>query len=291
MKRKLNPWAPSALCLSLSLLSQACGEPDKKAQELEEPRVLGVRVESSSGGAYLEAGELAELEVLIAGTEGPLETTLAYHLCSAVDSASGVPFCAGDPEIEGTQSGTAQTFSVTIPESGPEGPWTLLGVACPDSDPSFADDPLDWRCSEGEPALRFSLDLEVGGEQNENPDLSQAQVEIGEESALVEATWTPASCEDGVPVVNAGAKVDVAVHLGEGARENKEETGVEVLQVSHFSTRGVLERHFSILDAGEEPVTRLEWEAPEESGPAKFYVVVRDGRDGVSFLSFSACVE
>lgn len=285
-----------ALALLLWTTTSACGDPMKFAQELEEERSLGVRVTNAAGEATVAAGDSGQIELLFGGPEGSEPLTVAYQLCPAADSARGVPFCVDDPWIEGDVDFDGAPIDFTVPESD-EGDTrlALLAVACASGQPELADDPLDWSCSDGSDPIRLSFDAWTRGDEHKdlNPDLSEAFIAVDDERLVLEAPTDPATCDEGVLHVAAEKTHEFLFVLGEDAREQVEFEGEEkeLLQLSTFATAGLFDRQFTILEAEEEPRTRVEWEAPDKSGPVKIFLVVRDGRGGVTWITTSVCVE
>ncbi len=267
----------------------ACGEPMKKAQEIEEPRTLAVQIEGQDGSATPAPGDDATLRVLFAGPSGPQRVNVAYKICESADSARGVPYCVGEVYEEGSQDGVDSLLEVafSVPESAAdETRIAVLGVACETGEPTLAEDPDDFHCSGGETPLAFSFDAYLGGaEENENPDLSGILIEIDGREVTLEGADEPPSCDESVAMVDAEKSLVVTVEYGSDAREED-----EWLQVSHFATKGEYERQYTILEPDERLATEIEWES-SKAGASKHYVVVRDGLGGVSFVTFSVCAE
>jgi hypothetical protein len=265
----------------------ACQEPLKDAQRIEEPRVLGVRVATVSDRASLDPGQSAELLVLLAGPDGPLNARLAYQICEAADSGHGVPFCAANVLAEGTVDVDGEPLALEVPASTPEGAHlALLGVACPEGEPMLREDPLDSGCTDGATALRWSFDAWTSAADftNRNPDLSELSVVIDGTSIPLDALEDTPSCDADVPEVSADVTHEMEIALGAEAREPGES-----LQLSNFSTSGLFERQYSFVEPEEAPEASVEWRAPGAGTATKQYLVLRDGRGGVSFASFSVC--
>lgn len=287
MKTRKSTQVALAALFTLGMI--ACGEPLKDAQVIEEPRTLAVQIEAEDGSATPAAGEDAIARIVFAGTAGPQEVHLAYRICEAADSARGVPYCSGPVYEEGVLDAVDSLAEVefSVPEDASAGSrFAVLGVACVTSSPSLAEDPNDWSCDGPDAPLAFSFDARVGGdERNENPDFSDVVIEVdGQVAPLESASLTP-SCVAGTPEVGVGEKTRVAIDFGPSAREEG-----EWFQVSHFATSGAYERQFTIIEPDEELTTEIEWEAGS-AGASKHYLVVRDGLGGVSFTTFSVCVE
>jgi len=273
----------AALLLPLA----ACEAPLKAAQLLEEARILGVRIVSEDGQASLERGQSALLDVLVAGPAGTLDAQLAYELCVAAESQRGVPFCEAGAFAKGTAALSGAPLAVEIPATTPPGAaLALLGVACLSGEPQLGDGPLDWSCSGGEAPLRLSFDAQLSTTEfsNLSPDLSQLELTVEDVMIPLDDVRAPATCEDDAAAVAASTTHRVEMNLGAGARDEASET----LQVSLFSTSGVFEHHYRFVEPGQSPSVSLDWKAAGP-GPVKQYVVVRDGRGGVSWASFSFC--
>lgn len=278
--------------LILSLVSLvACGDPLKDGQKLEDPRVLAVTVFDEEGSATPAAGEAAELSFLVAGPEGPQEGRIAYQICEAADSARGVPFCAGELLADGEVESEAALLGVsfTVPEATLPGTrLAVLAVLCTEGAPELAEDPLDWACSDESAPFNLSFDLWTApdsGEKNANPDLVDLAIEVREQAVSLDDPHEAPACGDGVVELDKERTHTFSFRLGEAARE-----GEEWLQVSHFSTAGLFEHQFSVMEPEEDAVVTLSWEAPKTAGPVKQYLVVRDGLGGVSFVSWTVCV-
>jgi hypothetical protein len=264
-----------------------CEDPLKPAQRIDDPRILAARVSTATGDARLVPGEGAEAEALLAGPEGPLTARLAYRVCPAAASQRGVPYCAGDPIATGTTDADAGAVAFALPPSlGSGARLAFLGAACLDGEPDLGDTPLGWSCSRGGQPLGFTFDAyTLESAPQANPDLTSMSVKVAQASVELSPSSTAATCDPGAPELAAGETHVVELELGDTAREPQ-----ETLQLSHFSTRGDFERHFSFVAPEQEPRVSLTWQAPSEAGPIKQYLVVRDGRGGVSWVTWSYCV-
>lgn len=275
-----------AILLSFGLLL-GCEDPLKPAQRIDEPRVLAARVSTATGDASLVPGEPAEVEALLAGPEGPLVARLAYRVCVAAESQRGVPYCAGDAIAAGTTDPGAGAVAFDVPATLVGGVrLALLGAACLDGEPELGDAPLGWSCSSGAEPLGFTFDAyTLASAPQANPDLAGLSVKVAQTGVELSPASTAAACDVGAAELAAGETHVVELDLGEAAREPD-----ETLQLSHFSTRGDFERHFSFVEPQAEPRVSLTWKAPSEAGPVKQYLVVRDGHGGVSWATWNYCV-
>lgn len=281
--------------LALSLVTSACEDPLKDAQRLEETRVLGVRVSSASGDASLEAGASATVEVLLAGPEGPADARFGFQFCEAADSDRGVPYCAREAFAGHTAETLREPIVVEVPAEVPLGArLALLGVACASGAPLLEGAPLEWSCDGDGVPIRLSFDAQVRTARfaHRNPNLSELSLAIGDVAIPLDDVHAEASCEDGTIEVAAAVRHQVVWDVGALAREPGDGTEShldESLQLSHFSSAGLFERPLSFIDAHEAPTVSLEWDAPAAGVAAKLYLVVRDGRGGVSWVSASVC--
>lgn len=278
------------------LMLSACEDPLKEAQRLQEPRVLGVRLSSGDDRAELSPEAPAQLEFLLAGPAGPVaEARVAYALCVAADTERGVPRCSREPFASGSAELDGGAIAFDAPAGIAAGTrLALLGVICLRSEPELASSPLDWRCSDGGEPLRLSFDARMAGEElaNRNPDLSALSIRVGGVAIPPEAAGVTPGCGAGATTLDRQQASSIEVELGELAREPARGAFAgESLQLSHFASDGRLQRHYSFIAPGEAPATALRFEPPSNGGPLKQYLVVRDDRGGVSWASFSFCVE
>jgi hypothetical protein len=273
---------------TLALLA-ACEDPLKLAQVLEEPRILGVRVATSDDHSSLLPGEPASLALLLAGPDGGVHGRMAYRLCEAAASVRGVPYCAAAPFAEGRVILDGAPFEAPLPETlEPDARLALLGAVCLTGEPELTDDATAASCSDGTAPLDFSFDARVGGDDfaNLNPDLSSLQLLVGAVPVPLDEVDAAPTCDDAAPSVDANVAHDLALELGDGARDDDAES----LQLSHFATAGEYARTFNFVEPGAALSARVRWQAPAAETPVKHYVVVRDGRGGVSWATFSLCV-
>ncbi len=265
----------------------ACEDPLKPAERIDDPRVLAARVSTATGDASLVPGESAEAELLLAGPQGPLTARVAYRLCAAAESQRGVPYCAEEPFAAGVTDPGVGAAAFDLPPTLRGGVrLALLGAACLDGDPELGETPLDWSCTNGTEPLGFTFDAyTLGTTPQANPDLNALSVKVAQTNLELSPASTAATCDAGTLKVAAGETHVVDLDLGEAAREPQ-----ETLQLSHFSTRGKFERHFSFVGPEQAPRVALKWQVPRETGPLKQYLVVRDGRGGVSWATWNFCV-
>jgi hypothetical protein len=137
--------------------------------------------------------------------------------------------------------------------------------------------------------------------RNQNPGL----VEFGmrEERGGAE----PASLLDGTATVapslpTAKSRRELVMTRANEAAELKSDGGYEILSVSWFTDRGILDGARSTFRSEECPTqldcpkgpppatTTNDWVAPTDTGPARFWVVLRDDRGGVGWLAGMATI-
>lgn len=277
----------------LSLLALLCGceDPLEDAQLLEEPRVLGVRVSAADGRAALVPGESAQLEILLAGPQGlPADAHLTWRLCESGEAERGVPICVGEPLIEQTLDFDGSALAMEVPSSVAGESLVLLGAFCLEGEPRLLEDPLDWSCSNGRQPLRFSFEPRVAtdGFDNLNPDLADLSIAAGDTLLALDTTASLPDCSGDAVLLDPQQARHLELALPAAARQMEAR---ETLQLSHFATAGVWQRHFTFVEPAQSLEVTLDFAPPEGAGPVKQYLVVRDGRGGVSWASVSFCVE
>ncbi len=277
-----NIWILAAF----GVCSLGCDDALEPAQRIDEPRVLGVRLSTERGEASLVPGEPALAELLLAGPDGPQAARIAYRFCEAASSQRGVPYCVSDAFAEGVTDVSAGPLVFDVPTTlEPGARLALLGVGCPDGEPTLADTPLDDRCSSAAKPLSFSFDAWTQRDVPRlNPDLAGLTVTLAGDIFATSPAHTAPACDDATPSLEAGQKHLLELDLGPASASTNE------LQISHFSTRGKLERQFSFLAEKQAPRVTLTWHTPREAGPVKQYLVVRDGSGGVSWATWNVCV-
>jgi len=261
-----RPMALSHGVFALSFTLMACGDPLKFPQDLEETRVIGVQVQSDSGYGWPGADESAEVRVLVAGPDGPAQLETAYQVCLAPETSRGVPYCAGSALATGqTPSSDDVSFSFEG-RSGllPEQRVVILGVGCESGQTKQRGSPKDWGCSDGSNALRFSYETEAASVQNKNPQLDRTVLSYDNVEVEFEATKVAPTCSG--PRILAEHTALIQLKLDTKAAEAE-----EVLQLSHFSSRGRFERQYTILDVDAD----LSAESAIISGIVKGNVVVK----------------
>jgi hypothetical protein len=179
----------------------------------------------------------------------------------------------------------APLFTFEGTEVAEEQRLAVLGVACVSGEPEFSGNPEDYSCDDSSKPLRFSFETDGRSLGNLVPSLDETEVSLDGQTVTFVLTDQKLACAAALSVA-ADKKQKLMIQLDEASREDG-----ETLQISHFSTAGRFERQFSILDPDESLTFELEFITPEEVGPARSYLVVRDGRGGSSWLSWDVCVE
>jgi hypothetical protein len=309
-----------AVCFFGALGLMACSDPLTKRQDIADLRVLGARVEplEDPSRAAVLAGESVRVRWLLAGPRGPLEVRYGLSACASAESARGIPSCTSEPSAEVVPDEPEREPSLELVV--PEGPRLLMsGVFCTKGDVELEGSLESSSCvdaSADQELASYEVPIAPSGaterDLNHHPDLTDAELLLDGE--LWPATRSESSagaagagggsndeslanpCEtDGAPRVAAGHTARFTLVLSETAREPRGSDqafgALEVLQLSHVSTVGELERPFTVLEPTDtELVAKLTWKAPKSAGPAYFYFVVRDLRGGVSWLERGICV-
>jgi hypothetical protein len=162
-------------------------------------------------------------------------------------------------------------------------------------------------CAGGAPILvTFDTPIVVDdNEINHHPTLADALVEIDGAAWLAPAD-AAASCAATAPsaelpqfTARSGDHRIVIALSGDDRDPLVDSTGLlppfENLQLSHFSTAGLLERPFSVIDGGAQRLdVQVTWTAPNSAPEGglltRFYFVVRDLRGGVDWIVRQACI-
>ncbi len=296
-------WAPLLLAAS----GWACDDPLKKNELVEEPRVLGARieVEGEPERAAPFPGESVNVRFLVAAPE--LEPALGFALvaCRSVEANVGLPACWSAPfaeseRLEPEPGAPAMRFELPEPEPGASKTRLLVkGVICPNGAPRVSDDP--GRCASGDRSLPVSLEAELAsdGDANLNPSFAAATLSFDGES-LPEAELSGDCAGSGLLEVSGKSKHQIRFEFPDSARDpvpqaNDYDPDRESLLVSHFSSGGELARAFSPIPYDRPEISaEVEWTAPDSNGASgvlvRFWFVVRDLRGGSDFVERAVCV-
>jgi hypothetical protein len=288
------------LVVLLSWWLVGCDDPLKTVELIEEPRVLGARVEVTGEPerAAPAPGESATVTFLLASPV--LEQTQGFALaaCPAAARRGTRSECAAEPfaqvvSADGEAASASLSFEVPA-ELAAAGRIAVLGVICPFGSPS-----ADGKSCDGvEPGRAVTLELELSrdGDSNYSPTLEPESLLLDDEQ------WpdVPAAEGDctglGYAEVDAGSAHTFQVSLDESDRDALPHPAEldplrESLQLSHFATAGDLSRAFETIawDSGE-LLRRTSWTAPKQHGLVRFWLVLRDFRGGGDFVERAICV-
>lgn len=300
-----------AACVALG-----CEDPLDDPQVISGLRVLAARVEpvSDPGRASVQPGEAVTVRFLVVAPGGAAEKSFGLLACVAAQTSRGVPRCQTEAfaRVLQTEVTRAEPFlSFVVPDTeqfASSNRVSLLGVFCTAGRPVLSEQAANLGCTEAaDLAQRVSYDISVSTtEVNRHPDLANAEVKLDGDAwgATNDAAVADAGCEDMgdfAPQISAARlSTRIEVTLPPASREALAVTSaqpdeLEVLQISHFSDLGRLERPFSSLSAAQpEPRFSVEWQMPaepvENPSAVHFFFVVRDGRGGSSWLSRVLCL-
>lgn len=285
--------------LGLALLG--CEDPLKTVELVEEPRLLGGRVEvmGAAERAAPAPGETATATFLLAAPAA--EQSLGFHLaaCPAAAREGTRNACAGPIFAEkASKNGEADVASLTftVPQDlDASGRVLVAGIVCPDGSPTANGE----ACDGADPGTPLQLELELAhdGDVNRNPVL-QADSIAFDGAAWATATATDGACTGlGLPEVAQDSKHDLVVELDESDRDtlprpSKLDPARESLQLSHFVTGGDVTRAFESIAWDSPQLHRqVSWTAPKQSGLVRFWFVLRDLRGGGDFVERAVCVQ
>lgn len=297
---------------ALLLVTVACGDPLKPPGLIEEPRVIGgkVEVDGEPRRAWPAPGEGATVRWLVGYPMERVPMTSGLLVCPGLPQSMGVADCAGPPfavAITEAPSTESPSLHFELPRADALAGIDralALGVLCSHGVPVLRESIIDSGCSDpaAEP-LKFSLEIgiERDGEGNHNPDLMAATV------ALDDEIWAPADPADEAGSGCQGSEARPAIAAGSGAhriavvasaadREPIPDEGRrEPLELTVLATGGELDRPYGVIE-GDAESDRLEfaWEAPATAAAdgtiVRVYVVGRDLRGGVDWAERALCV-
>lgn len=301
---RLRPW----LFGLFALCAGGCDDALKPTEIVQEPRVLGARVEveGEPQRAAPFPGERARVRFLVAAPE--LEASLGYALiaCRATLTNAGLGSCrepAFADSVRVAPEALAPELEFVLPEAEQEEerPRLLVsGVLCANGSPIVSEMPS--ACESGTDELRVNLEVDLATErdQNQNPSFEAAQVLLDGESFEAAAELTAACQGSGVREVPSGSEHRIRVEFPESARDRLERESSagadrESLLLSHFASSGELERAFSpVTPETPEIAADVSFRAPAVSDPGgqlvRFWFVVRDLRGGSDFAERALCV-
>jgi len=286
--------------VGLALLLVACDDPLKTVELIDEPRVLGARVEveGEPERAAPEPGQRARARFLLAAPEPLGELGFALMACPAAVRQGGRSECAGKAFASvvseaGVASEASLDFEVPA-ELDPRGRVLVLGVLCPEASP--IEDGAG--CQAGGVAKRVTLELDLSraDDVNHNPTLEPETILFDGEpwSELPAAAGECAGL--GYAEVEPSSAHSLEVALDEADRDalprpSELDPSRESLQLSHFTTAGDLSRAFeSVPWSSGELQRRTSWSAPAGAGLVQFWLVLRDFRGGSDFVQRAVCV-
>ncbi len=292
--------------LPLALALNACADPLKSVDRIEEPRPLAARVEvdGDPGRASPAPGELVHVKWLVAAPDGDVPSGFKLSACQGTSEVRGLLHCGGPVFATSAADALAlPSFDFSVPadfDTTASPRLTILGSLCANGNGNPSNGGA--ACNGGE-ELPVSLDFSVttSSDANQNPNFGPDSITLGE------ATWPTASapssgCQGfGLPELSrAAGKVELGIALAESSREalaqtNPEDPTREELRISHFTSAGELEAPFSeILPGDERAAARVAWQPPK-SAPSdgllvRFWFVVRDLRGGSDFTERAICL-
>ncbi|HEY6079006.1 MAG TPA: hypothetical protein VIW29_09400 [Polyangiaceae bacterium] len=289
------------LCgVGLALLLVGCDEPLKTVELIDEPRVLGARVEveGEPERAAPEPGERARARFLLAAPEPLAQLGFALLACPAAVRQGARSECAGEAFASVvSDAGLAEEASLDfeVPaELDPSGRVLVRGVLCPDTSPS-----VDGAgCQAGGAAKRVTLELDLSraDDVNHNPTLEPEAILFDGEpwSELPPAAGECAGLGYAEVEVGSAHTLEVALDAADRdalPRPSKLDPSRESLQLSHFTTDGDLSRAFeSVAWDSDALLRRASWSAPAHTGLVRFWLVLRDFRGGSDFVQRAVCV-
>jgi hypothetical protein len=290
-----------ALLLTMGLWLLGCDDPLKTVELIEQPRVLGARVEvtGDTGRAAPAPGESATLTLFVAAPE--LEPSFGFALaaCSAAPRNGARGSCALAPFariLRENAPGAVAALDFEVPaDLDPSGRVLVLGVVCPNGSPR-----ADAASCDGEHAgtpVQLELELSRPGDVNRNPELPADSITF-DDNAWAELPAVDVDCAGlGFPEVASGSQHRIDVRLDESDRDalprpSKLDPSRESLQLSHFISAGDISRAFETIAWDSDELNRhVDWTAPKTPGLTRAWFMLRDFRGGGAFTARSVCVQ
>jgi hypothetical protein len=277
-----------------------CDEDHAGVELIEKTRVLTARVEVAGEPSRASPlpGETVNVRFLVVAPEPEPAFAFSLASCVAIDSASTVPECRGEPiargaSLEPLAELPSMEFVTPAELTGSE--WlAVTGVICP-AGGTLNGETTD-ACSNGRAqAVSVDFPLDDGSAPNTNPTL----LTVGLDGA--ELSVDTASSEDcsALPQIKAGSKQHpLRVEVDPNSRDplpvvESSDAPRESLLVSYFITHGILEHAWgSLPSSGTTHAVTTRWDAPATGDAlvARIIIVVRDGRGGSDFTERRVCV-
>lgn len=274
----------SVVLLLLPAVVSGCGSPFPPETLVERLRVLGVRAAPPEAGP----ATIVELDALVADPAGagrPVDCTWGVCLMDLGGEAKDIE-CPGEDSfpLEGGCDGVRLEMPALVAWLAEQG---LDPEDLPDDMP-LEDLPLyvglDVRAGTARTRAikRILVTLEPGEDPNTNPVLEGLRA-------------------DGQPVppggmrIATGSRVQLEPLSDPESRQSyvpdDQQSGEPILEdflFSWFSTCGAFEDQRTILDVSQDgtPLDRNVWKLPKEAEACTLWVVLRDGRYGIDWISF-----
>jgi hypothetical protein len=290
----------------------ACEDPLTDPALIAGPRIVGARVgaELEPGVAEPGAGQAASIDWLVLSDQ-PGSFTARVAWCIAAPTVLGAPRCEWEAFAEESRVGSFGepiTLGFSLPpELEPGDAWLAWIGICEAGEASFDPATSAFRCAEGEPLSGFYRGFVPAGAPNRNPSLADDTLVLDGAAWLAPAPGpAPVAGEPcrgrGLPELSAEQRSSVLFELGGDDREALENVpgtyaahARESLVYTHLATHPGLDRAFSAIDYD---ATELSFEVPfdaeQQPGPygetLRFFLLVRDERGGVDWLTRQACL-
>ena len=278
-----------------------CDDPLKSVELIDEPRVLGARVEVAGdpGRAAPAPGESATVTLFVAAPALEPAFGFALAVCRAAPRQGTRGSCESAPFaqiIRENAEAAAASLDFEVPrELPPRDRLLVRGIVCPRGSPS--DDGA--RCDGADSGTPVQLELELSreGDVNLNPQLEPESIAF-DDGAWPELLAADEDCSRlGLPLVPPGSEHVIRVQLDDGdrdalPRQTKLDPSRESLQLSHFVSAGDITRAFETIAWDSDELRReVSWTAPNAPGLSRVWFMLRDFRGGGAFTTRSVCVQ
>lgn len=288
-------WASAALCALAG-----CSDPLKRRDQLVDTRVLGARVtvDGAPERAWPARGESAHVDWLVVGPEPNPAVGWAFAVCAAGPSGTAVPACDGKPvAVASSPDDTAApSFGFTVPADFAADRLALLGVVCPDSDPTTDAQGVGTDCANGSVPTRVSLTIPVASasRSNHNPVLGADAIAL--DGVTLPEADARTGCSASLPYDRAEHRFHVTLRNADReplVQVLPQDPPRETLQVSYFTTGGSFEFPFSSVEPDAvQAAADVGFTLPEiqTARTLWLYFVLRDLRGGADWAARILCV-
>lgn len=261
--------------------------------------------------AYPAPGDSARVDWLIGYPAEPLPISWGFLVCPSIVAPTGDFICVGDPfgleVVSELTVGVDPSVEFTVPPNVDAQSLLVAGIVCTNGTPRLDMTGMDFGCEGDNPGLDqevvvFNVPLNLDGDGNRNPSPGQIllnQATVVAPNDPVPVTGCQGSADPALTTIShATGNPMFTIQSDAAAFESYNANGsteTEEILYAVYTTAGEMERQFTVIEM---PglTDMLEWELPPlaEVPPngqrVRFYIVVRDSRDGFAYTVRDVCL-